>query len=63
MSGAAVFFVELMLVRNTGRAAGVGYVGFLTMCVLDTAWALIIGATVLGSMVALRAPHTARGRR
>ena len=54
---AAVTLVALVLMRNTGRAGGAGYVAFLIVSIPTAAWATIIGAGVLGSMVMLRAAY------
>lgn len=53
----AVTLVALVLMRNTGRAGGAGYLGFLIVILPSTAWATIAGATLMGSMVGLRAAY------
>ena len=55
MVGAAVTLVALMLLRNTGRAGGAGYIAFLVVSIPTAAWAAIAGAILMASMVALRA--------
>ena len=54
---AAVTLVALVLMRNTGRAGGAGYLGFLIVSLLTTAWATIAGATLMASMVVSRAAY------
>ena len=54
---AAVTLVALVLMRNTGRAGGAGYITFLVVSIPTAAWATIIGAGVLGGMVMLRAVY------
>ncbi len=54
---AAVTLVALVLMRNTGRAGGAGYLGFLIVSLPTTAWATIAGATLMASMVASRAAY------
>ena len=54
---AAVTLVALVLLRNTGRAGGAGYVGFLIVSLPTTAWATIAGVTLMGSMVVSRAAY------
>ena len=54
---AAVTLMALVLMRNTGRAGGAGYLGFLIASLLTTAWAAIAGATLMASMVGLRAAY------
>lgn len=53
--GLALGLLALLIVRNTGQAAGIGYTGFLFLCLfLDIAWAATFGATLLGVIVLLR---------
>ncbi|MCH8974030.1 MAG: glycerol-3-phosphate acyltransferase [Chloroflexi bacterium] len=54
---AAVTLVALVLMRNTGRAGGAGYLGFLIVSLPTAAWAAIAGATLMGGMVGLRAAY------
>ena len=54
---AAVTLVAVVLMRNTGRAGGAGYIAFLVVSIPTAAWATIIGVGVLGSMVMLRAAY------
>ena len=53
----AVTLVALILMRNTGRAGGAGYLGFLIVSLPTTAWATIAGATLMAGMVGLRAAY------
>ena len=53
----AVTLVALLLMRNTGRAGGAGYLGFLIVSLPATAWATIAGATLMAGMVGLRAAY------
>ncbi|MCH7606949.1 MAG: glycerol-3-phosphate acyltransferase [Chloroflexi bacterium] len=53
----AVTLAALALMRNTGRAGGAGYLGFLIVSFPTTAWAAIAGATLMASMVGLRAAY------
>ncbi len=47
--------LTLLIIRNTGYAAAVGYVGFVSLSpFLDTAWTATLGAALLAAMVALR---------
>ena len=47
--------LTLLIIRNTGYAAAVGYVGFVSLSlILDTAWTATLGAALLAAMVALR---------
>ncbi|MCH8184740.1 MAG: glycerol-3-phosphate acyltransferase [Chloroflexi bacterium] len=47
--------VTLLIIRNTGYAAAVGYVGFVSLSpFLETTWAATLGATSLAALVGLR---------
>ncbi len=47
--------LTLPIIRNTGYAAAVGYVGFVSLSlILDTSWTATLGAALLAAMVALR---------
>ena len=47
--------LTLLIIRNTGYAAAVGYVGFVSLSlILDTAWTATLGTALLAAMVALR---------
>ena len=47
--------LTLLIIRNTGYAAAVGYVGFVSLSpFLDTTWAATLGATLSAAMVSLR---------
>ena len=51
--------LTLLIIRNTGYAAAVGYVGFVSLSpILDTAWTATLGAALLAAMVALRSMAT-----
>ena len=54
---AAVTLAALALMRNTGRAGGAGYLGFLIVSFPTAAWAAIAGATLMAGMVGLRAAY------
>ena len=48
-------FLTLLIIRNTGYAAVVGFVGFVSLSpFLDTTWAATLGAIMLAAMVWLR---------
>ena len=57
MIAAAVTLVTMILMRDTGRAGGVGFLAFLVVTIPTTGWATIAGATLMGSMVVLRAAY------